>query len=524
MLQQNHSHIMKSDNVTFDNHNKHVGVFIIAYNAEAHIENTLNRIPEKIWSGIRVVYLIDDCSTDDTIDRALAFQKHRDKFVILRNRVNRMYGGNQKLGYQYAIDNGLDVIVMLHADGQYAPEYLEQMLTPILRGDADIVVGSRMLRRADALKGGMPRYKFLGNIILTKIQNSLCEMNLSEFHSGYRAYSAGFLKNIPFWENTDGWHLDSEILLQAKEHGSKILEIPIPTYYGNEICRVNGILYAVNCIITSIKYYLFRKKIFYSRTFDIAMEGRRYHGKFDDPFSSHSKIFRKLQQVGLEGKKVLEIGVGDASMTRKMSQIGTIVDAIEINPITADLAKPYCRTVYQANVKNLESIDLGDQYDVVLMADVLEHLSNSEFVLYKAKACLKTGGILVVSFPNVANIYVRLNLMFGRFPYHIKGILDKTHVRFFTLKSAEQLLIRTGWLILGKDVTSIPIGIVFPFLLKRPWNYGLSLLHYLTKMWKGLFAYQGIFYCANPNKPFPCEKNGHVKHSVEFSEGGLYSV
>ncbi len=491
---------MESDNVKPDVHDKRIGVFVIAFNAESHIEKTLTRIPEEVWDRIAVVYIIDDCSTDDTVEKALSFPRHQDKLVILRNRVNRMYGGNQKLGYQYAIDNNLDVVAMLHADGQYAPEYLEQMLGPIVSGDADVVMGSRMLRRRDALAGGMPRYKFLGNIILTKIQNALCGMNLAEFHSGYRAYSTAFLRGIPFWENSDSWHFDTEILLQAKESGSKIREVPIPTYYGSEICRVNGILYALNCIMTSFKYYLFRKKIFYSRAFDITPGGRKYFDKFDDPFSSHSKIISKLQQGGLHGTKVLDFGVGDASLIRKMSGKGAIVDTVEIDPVAAELAKPYCRAVYQEDLEHVEKIDLADQYDTIVMADVLEHPKNPQFVLSRAKTYLKTGGMLIVSLPNIANIYVRLSLLLGRFPYHTKGILDDTHVRFFTLKTAEQLLIKTGWIIVEKDVTSIPIGIIFPFLLKRPLSSLLNLLHAVTKLWKRLFAYQGLFYCVNPNK------------------------
>jgi len=491
---------MKSDSVEHDGRSQRVGIFVVAYNAESHIEQTLSRIPKEIWDAITVVYVIDDCSTDETVEKALSFQQRHAELVVLRNRVNRMYGGNQKLGYQYAIDNHLDVVVMLHADGQYAPESLGQMLAPIVRGDADLVIGSRMLNRRDALRGGMPLYKFMGNIILTRIQNALSGMGLSEFHSGYRAYSINFLKNIPFWENTDSWHFDTEVLLQAKEYGCKIQEVPIPTYYGNEICRVNGVLYGFNCIATSFKYYLFRKKIFYCRALDITPGGRKYLEKFDDPFSSHSKIFNRLREAGLGGKKVLEMGVGDASLTKRMFEMGAIVDTIEMDPIAGEVASSYCRAVYQENLEHLDKINLQDQYDVVVMADVLEHLKNSEFVLSKAKSYVKTGGLLVVSLPNVANIYVRLNLLFGRFPYHTRGILDKTHVQFFTLKTAEQLLIRTGWVIVGEDVTSIPIGIIFPFLLKRPLKYILNVLHAVTKMWKGLFAYQSIFYCVNPNK------------------------
>ncbi len=483
----------------FDNHGRRIGIFVIAYNAESHIEATLARIPEEIWQAVAVVYMIDDCSTDETVGKALSFQGHHDKLVVLRNRVNKMYGGNQKLGYQYAIDNDLDVVVMLHADGQYAPEYLKCLLAPIVNNEADVVIGSRMLKRRSALKGGMPLYKFLGNIILTRIQNSLCKMRLSEFHSGYRAFNTSFFKSIPFWENTDDWHFDTEILLQAKQYGCRIQDVHIPTYYGREICRVNGMWYGLNCILTSFKYYLFCKKLFYRRNFDVCVNGQIYPEKFNDPFSSHSRIHNKLKTQNLEGKRVLELGVGDAALTKKMFEMGAIVDVIEMDAVSSESAAPYCRKVYRMDIENTGKTGPKDQYDIIVAADILEHLKDPELILSRLKTYLKTGGLLIVSLPNVANIYVRLNVLFGRFPYHTKGILDKTHLHFYTLKTAEQLLIKTGWVIEHREITSIPLCTVFPFLTRR--IFILKFFFRLTKMMKGLLAYQGIFYCINPNRP-----------------------
>jgi glycosyltransferase involved in cell wall biosynthesis len=142
-----------------------IGIFVIAYNAESHIEKTLSRIPEAVWNMITVVYIVDDCSSDETTGKALNFtSKHTAQIVVIRNRVNLRYGGNQKLGYQWAIDQQLDIVVMLHADGQYAPEFLEQMYTPIMNNEADVVIGSRMMTKDTALHGGMPKYKYYGNI------------------------------------------------------------------------------------------------------------------------------------------------------------------------------------------------------------------------------------------------------------------------------------------------------------------------------------------------------------------------
>lgn len=493
--------MMSDSSDGLDSRGKRIGIFVIAYNAESHIQQTLDRIAEGMWKIVSTVYIIDDCSSDNTVELALAYNDRSDKLVVLRNRINQRYGGNQKIGYQYALDRDLDIVVMLHADGQYAPEQLANLLRPLVQGEADVVLGTRMSPRKEALRGGMPRYKYLGNITLTAIQNALANTDLSEYHSGYRAYSTRFLRMIPFWENTDEWHFDTQILLQAKQCNARIVEVPIPTYYGNEICRVNGILYGIHCIVTSLQYYLFRKKLYYSRIFDLAIDGCRYPGKFDDRFSSHSLILDRLKEIGVTGKNVLDLGVGDVSLTKRLFEMGAIVDGIEIDPVAADLARPYCRKVWTESADSIDQIHPKEQYDIVIAADVLEHIKDPEEVLVSLKTFVRYGGVLIVSLPNIANIYVRLNLVLGRFPCHSKGILDRTHLHHYTLKTAGQILHRTGWHIAEKLVSIIPVSIVFPFLLKRPFRFILKMLFWVTRAMRGLFAYQGIFVCENPNRP-----------------------
>lgn len=485
----------------FDSRGKRIGIFVIAYNAESHITETLNRIPEDVWKAVTVTYIIDDCSVDETVRKALEFDRWKDKLVVLRNRVNQRYGGNQKLGYQYAIDQKLDVVVMLHADGQYAPEFLPNLLDPIVKGEADVVLGSRMMQRENALKGGMPKYKFLGNIVLTKIENALSGMRLSEFHSGYRAYSAELLRKIHFWENSDEWHFDTQILLQAHDLHGRILEVPIPTYYGSEICHVNGIAYGLNVIWTSFGYFLFRNGIYYSRKYDMPSRGRRYFEKFGDEYSSHSLIWKHLQAVGIKGAKVLELGVGDASLTRRLAEAGAVVDGVELDETSVELARPHCRKVMHSNLNDIAKIEIADEYDIIVAADVLEHLADPEFVLSRLKRYLKRGGLLVVSLPNVANLYVRLNLLMGRFPYHSKGLLDRSHLHFYTLLTMRRLLRKTGWVVESSEVTVIPVAVIMPWLTRMPWRLLAKALYVMTRMFKGLLAYQGIFYCRNPNLP-----------------------
>lgn len=478
-----------------------VGFFVIAYDAEAHIADTLGRIPPEVWEEIDQVYVVDDCSTDETVKRAMALKQQYPKLRVLRNRVNRRYGGNQKFGYQYAIEQGLDVVVMLHADGQYAPEIIRSLYQPIVEGKADVVLGSRMIQKGGALKGGMPSYKFVGNRILTRIQNALTGSRLSEFHTGYRAYRVDFLRQVPFWENTDEWHFDTEILLQAKAAKARVLEVPIPTYYGDEICHVNGIPYAMSCVWVSLTYFLAKVGVIYVRKFDVNLSGRTYFNKLSDPYSSHSLIVNKLKKMDLQGVRILELGVGDATLTEWMSKAGGRLTCVELNPQFADLARPFAEKVIVGNVEEpcCPFRDDAPQYDIIVAADILEHLVHPEIVLSQMKAAIKLNGFLVVSLPNVANWYVRLNLLFGRFPYHTKGLLDQTHLKFFTLKSMRKLATCTGWVMEDMQVTSIPLAIVFPFLRKKAFSWMLFLSYQLTRIFRGGLAYQGVMFCRNPN-------------------------
>jgi len=231
-------------------------IFIVAYNAEKTIQSVINRIPKKLSLIYDIeVLIIDDCSKDHTFKickEILKSKKSYFKLNILYNSKNQGYGGNQKIGYHYSIKKKFDFVVLLHGDGQYAPEELPKLLNGLQNDKLDVVIGSRMIKKKNALKGGMPLYKLIGNIILTKIQNFFLNKNLAEFHSGYRIYSVKSLKSIPFHLNTNDFHFDTEILIQLFLINSKIKEISIPTFYGNEICHVNGMKYAFNIIKTTL--------------------------------------------------------------------------------------------------------------------------------------------------------------------------------------------------------------------------------------------------------------------------------
>lgn len=247
-------------------------IFIVAYNAERTIEEVLHRIPAELRDFDTEILVIDDSSTDATFERAHEMERAANlpfPLTVLFNPVNLGYGGNQKVGFRYAIRNQFDVVALVHGDGQYAPERLPDLLAPLLSGDADAVFGSRMMKKREALRGGMPLYKYLGNRILTTAQNWLLGSDLSEFHSGYRVYSVAALAKIPFERNTDQFHFDTEIIIQLIRAGMRITELPIPTYYGDEICRVDGLKYAKDVMRATLLSRVQDLGLLYRRNFDV---------------------------------------------------------------------------------------------------------------------------------------------------------------------------------------------------------------------------------------------------------------
>ena len=232
-----------------------IGVLVVAYNAESTIETTLNRIPTDFINKIDAILISDDNSRDLTSERASEFAKTSNLPInVISQPINLGYGGNQKFGYSWAIQNKWDIVVLLHADGQYAPEFLPQIINPLMENKADAVFGSRMLNKRDALIGGMPKYKWIGNQILTYIQNKLTKQNFSEWHSGYRAYKVESLKKLNLGNLSNGFRFDTQIILELLATKQRISEIPIPTFYGDEVSHVNGLEYAREIIWDTMRH------------------------------------------------------------------------------------------------------------------------------------------------------------------------------------------------------------------------------------------------------------------------------
>ena len=448
----------------FDFAGKRVLVFVVAYNAEKTLASVLNRIPVELRQPGLEVLVIDDFSRDQTFSAGLKIREDGLKVTLLRTPENQGYGGNQKLGYHYAIEHGFDIVALLHGDGQYAPEKLGDLLAPLVAGEADAVFGSRMLRKADALKGGMPLYKWVGNQVLTTFQNWMLGSHLSEFHSGYRLYSVAALAQVPFERNSNDFHFDTEIIVQFVLRGLQIVERPIPTFYGDEICHVDGLKYAWDVVKTMLGCKAHGLGLLYDRRFDVAGGFGATSGalKLGYP-SSHTLVLESARPGG----KVLVWGTESSALLAPLARRGICAEAAQGETVPPDLSA----------------------FPQIFLVEALEHFAEPErFVEALRAAACRTRPEITLTTPNIGFFIPRLMLLLGEFNYSRRGILDRNHRRLFTFRSLRALLRQAGYTILETRGLPAPFpkalgdNLVSRALLRL--NAGL------IRLAPGLFAYE----------------------------------
>jgi 2-polyprenyl-3-methyl-5-hydroxy-6-metoxy-1,4-benzoquinol methylase len=322
-------------------------------------------------------------------------------------------------------------------------------------------------------------------------------MNLTEFHSGYRAYRLEALRNLRLEHLTNDFHFDTEIIIKLRHQGWRIAEVPIPTYYGNEICHVNGFGYAKNVVRAVHRYRS-------------TVNGRRRYQEFSEYLpeyplktSRHSSHHYLLQAVGGHAR-VLDVGCGDGLFAQELTQRQNVVVGIDqlARPVHVDSMAKYVRAdLNHGLVPILGELRRHAPFDVIVMGDVLEHLGDPSRLLEECKSLLAPGGRVIVSLPNVAHIFMRLSLLFGRFTYTERGILDRTHLRFYTLATARGLVRDAGYVVARVATTVIPVEFVLGLPAGHPACRALRVvMHALTRLRRTLFGYQFVMtlHAADP--------------------------
>ncbi len=471
-----------------------IGIVVVAYNAATTLAAVLDRIPEDFRERVSAVLVSDDASHDDTYEIGLHYQASSElPLTVIRQERNLGYGGNQKACYRWAIEHDLDVVVLLHGDGQYAPECLPEIVAPLLAGEADAVFGSRIMVKGAARAGGMPLYKWVGNRILSTVQNALGGTSLSEWHSGYRAYSVHALGAVPFEANVDGFNFDTQIICQFLEAGLRIVEVPIPTYYGDEICYVDGIPYGLS-VLRDVGRYRLHKLGFGSG--DTAFASEVYEAKLDQE-SSHDVVVALLD--GRAPGRVLDLGCGDGTVGAELRARGHDVVGVDLEerPGVAGRLDGFVKADLDQGLPST----VGSGYQAVLAADVIEHLRDPDALLVRLLDVVASEGVVITSIPNVAHWYPRLKVLLGRFDYDRRGILDRTHLRFFTRRSFAATADRCGWEITRLEWTGLPLGIVergdqtgatAVGAAARLRRWAATVDGFLVRLWPTMFGYQMV--------------------------------
>jgi glycosyltransferase involved in cell wall biosynthesis len=241
---------------------RQVVVVMPAYNAAETLEMTYRDIP---LAWVTRIILVDDASRDETLRVARGLP-----LEVINHHRNVGYGGNQKTCYTAALRDGADVVVMLHPDGQYDPRLLPSLVRPILRGEADMVLGSRFMDPGGARAGGMPLYKYVSNRFLTTIESWVLGQRFSELHTGYRAYSRSFLETVPYLRNANDFVFDTQVIAQAVKWRQRITEVPVATKYFPEASSASfrqSLAYGLKTLATMLVLALHRTRLIRSRLF-----------------------------------------------------------------------------------------------------------------------------------------------------------------------------------------------------------------------------------------------------------------
>lgn len=461
-----------------------VAIFIVAYNAERQLESVIGRIPGEVIDGVAEIFIIDDSSTDKTYELANRIKKKHAHlpFNVYRTPFNRGYGGNQKLGYLYCVEKAYDIVILLHGDGQYAPEYLPKIVAAF-REDPDAVFASRMMNKKRALQGGMPVYKWVGNQALTWFENRMLKSNLSEFHTGFRAYKVSSLRNIPFLYNSDGFHFDTEIIVQAIASKWKIKEISIPAFYGDQKSYVNGWKYAYDCAKSVVKYNLVTLGLYYERNFDFFLfEGENYQFK-KSPCSLHQYVIRETDELSPETVSV-ELGANRGILSSHVAR--KVKTHVAIDQFQPDLAGSSRALALDLNTAFSERLG-RERYDCCITLDVIEHMNDPDHFLREVFKMLKTGRTLYISTANVCYLPVRFSLWLGQFNYGKRGILDRTHKRLFSVRGLKKSLVQNGFKV--EAVRGFPPPLTDLVSGRREMRLVEKVHAFLSRLYPKLFAY-----------------------------------
>lgn len=420
--------------------------------------------------------------------------------VRLLNR-DAQYGSVQKLAFTWALEHEFDVVAVVNGSGHFPFGHLADLVEPIIERAADVVVASRS--GADGLSSrpneAVRWYKRRGNEVLSKIANRLVGTKFDDWHCAYRAFSRYALTGVPFGNNSESHVFDFEVMIQLLEGGYKIHEMPLPIEPDDSFGVVDCLRFATDALFSSVRY---RSHKMGFGTGTMAFNSLAYELKFSEN-TSHSYLLGWIHDHG--PARVLDIGCSDGRFGELVESMGCSVTGVDTTELPG--VRERISEFHEADLDlGLHNLELHGPFDVIVAADVLEHLRDPEALLLEMKGLLSDDGLLLVSVPNLSHWYGRMKVGMGLFSYDRRGLFDAGHLRFFTPVSFRRMAKSAGLEVVSTASTNTPIvDVVVRGRSGRTRSsdgrQGTGLLPTMlekaaalcVQVWPSLFSYQLLF-------------------------------
>lgn len=462
-----------------------VGLFLFDCADPQRIRQTLGRIPKGLDQFLKdVVLVVSKWEPSDDVTREVD-PARRFNVRIHRTPRNAEQGAARKSAFEHALREEFAFVITMRGDGVHPPELLPGLLCDSLEAPDALVVASRFSRRLRTLREGVPPHRLLAHVATTGWQNRVLGLRLHDYHSGLRVYPLRGLQRIPFQLNADDRRFDAQILIQFRALGSPIRERAVSPAWREYASAGESIRALISASGSALAYRLHQLHIRRHNCFFVDQDVR-YRLKAS-PASSHSQIVGAIQP----GSRVLDLGCSRGLLAGPLREKNVRVTGVDVGPpdTVSDLIEGY----YQRNLEEPLELPTGRMFDYVVASDVIEHLRNRVELLRGARRYLKEDGRLLISTGNVAIWFYRLSLLFGRFEYGPRGILDETHVHLFTRASFEREVEKAGFRVVRRRVTSLPFELVFESTGRSRFIRALEQAYFaLARLWPTLFAYQHI--------------------------------
>lgn len=486
-------------------------ILIVSLASAAQAAEAVGRIPREIVDRVEEVAIF--CASSNSVEPVAGCEEllvKAAKIQTFRLARVRGYGAALKQGIRYVVRRGFEFVVIGPADAGWPDEILGEMLGPLETGEADLVLGSRRLGAIEAGEAGKRFQKTAGHRGVTLLENLLSGLHLSDFHPRFRAFRVSALAELPLARGSDSRVFETQLLLECCARRLRIKEMAVAPLAGGKGSRGGGAFHAASCLWESAAYRVAQGHMTPGSRYAPPQPDYRFH---EFPGSSHRVILDLLADS--TPLRILDVGTASGYLDRELQARGHSVTGIECHAGRAAQARDAC---VEMIVGDVEALDLGryaETFDCAVLADVLEHMPRPEEALRKIAATVKPGGRLIVCVPNVANLYVRLNLLMGRFRYQPCGILDATHLRFFTLTTLRDMVEGVGLEIRSIQPTPIPLPWLFSGVRQQGWFRLLYRgLRAVTRVFRRIFAYQFVAVTEKPGWLAASERPGVAREAV----------